>query len=411
MFPSHISRLRPCLLLSLAAVASLVAGCGRSGHTPTTEPMSEKIQPPADVTKDLFLTWRNARRGTRAAENLSNPYWSWLIRSGESTWLINEKFGGPSSFDAGPAWSSDRHGQSTTTLADGRVVLIAGEHEDHYDPDFFIYNDITIRHPDDRIEILGFPENVFPPTDFHSSSLVDGKIIVIGNLGYPEQRKADETQILVIDPATWEIRQQPSTGESPGWIHGHQAIIEGESIIVRRGNVWIHENEPLIENFDDWRLHLADWRWERLTYRPVTVYELSRKDGEPNQLHDMSMWLFQKDHGPLPPLEIPGLDDDTMLDEIRNSAKGVVPKDRAAFERRYRPCGVDHKLLPQTEEALEHRIEVRGVLVRYDESWHSVRLVIEGELPDEILLQLRDDLKSKLERASGTTYLVRQMKP
>jgi hypothetical protein len=38
----------------------------------------------------------------------------------------------------GPAWCAARFRQSRTTLADGRVIRIAGEHEDYYDADFFI---------------------------------------------------------------------------------------------------------------------------------------------------------------------------------------------------------------------------------------------------------------------------------
>ena len=38
-------------------------------------------------------------------------------------------------------------GRSTVWLPDGRVVLIAGEHEDSYDPDFCIYNDVVVIQP------------------------------------------------------------------------------------------------------------------------------------------------------------------------------------------------------------------------------------------------------------------------
>lgn len=373
--------------------------------------MSENIKPPKEVTAKLFAKWRDARRGKRVAEDLSNPYWSWLIQSEESSWAANQHFGGPSSYDGSPAWSAQRFGQSTTTLPDGRILLIAGEHEDHYDPDFFIYNDIIVRHPDGRIEILGFPENVFPPTDFHSASLVDGKIILIGNLGYPEQRKSGETQILVIDPTTWEIKKQPSTGESPGWIHDHQATVDEGSIIVTRGKVWTDKNTSLTENFDDWRLHLADWRWERLTHRPVTVFELVRKDGEPNELYEMGMWIFQKQYGTIPPPEMPELEGTDILADIHEDMKGVEPKDREAYERRHQPDGVDFKLLPELEDSLEVRIEVQGVLVRYDEDFDCVRLVIEGELASELIQKLKDDLKSKLERASGVPFVAKQVKP
>ena len=375
--------------------------------------MSDSIHPPAEVTAEQFHQWRNARRGTRIAEDMSNPYWSWLIESETSSWRANEHFGGPSSFDAGAAWSPDRFGQSRTTLPDGREVLIAGEHEDFYDPDFYIYNDIIIRHPGGRIEILGFPEAAFPPTDFHSATLVDDQIILIGNLGYPPLRKAGRTQILVIDTATWEIRSQPSTGEGPGWIHRHQAEREEGSILIRGGEVWTGPHKNTAENFDDWRLHLSDWRWERLTHRPVTVFELERADGEKIRLHDMRSWIWQQKNGPLPPLQIPDMEDSPLLEEIRNEMAGVAPKDREAFERLYKPDGVEHEDPGQPDDSmsLQRQIRVQGVLVRYDEDFSSLRLTIEGELPQDVIRKLRDDLKSKIERADGAPYIVRQVKP
>lgn len=394
-------------LITATAGLVLLNCCKRSN----SKPMSVNINPPKEVTDKIFAKWRDARRGKHVAEDLSNPYWSWLIQSEESSWAANQHFGGPTSYDGNPAWSTKRFGQSTTSLPDGRILLIAGEHEDHYDPDFFIYNDIIVRHPDERIEILGFPESIFPPTDFHSASLVDGTVILIGNLGYPEQRKSGETQILVIDPITWKIRKQLSTGECPGWIYDHQATVEEGSIILTRGKFWTDDNTSLAENFDDWRLHLADWRWERLTHRTVTIFELVRKDGEPNELFKMGTWLFQKQYGTIPPPEMPALEGSDTLAEIHKNMKGVEPKDREAYERRHQPDGVDFKLLPKREDSLEVRIEVQSVLVRYDENYDSVRLVIEGELALELIQKLKDDLKSKLERASGKPFDAKQVKP
>ena len=373
--------------------------------------MSEHIQPPAEVTREVFVEWRDARRGKLAAEDLSNPYWSWLIESEESSWSANQHFNGPSSYGGNPAWSAERFGQSTTTLPDGRTLLIAGEHEDHYDPDFFIYNDIIVRHPDGRIEILGFPETVFPPTDFHTASLVDGKIILIGNLGYPDQRRHGETQILVIDPATWEIRKQPSTGENPGWIHDHQATVSDGKITISRGKICADSNSSLLENFDDWQLNLKDWSWKRLTHRTVSVFELVREDGEPNSLHDMETWMFQKKYGAIQPPEMPELEGTDVLAELHETMKGLEPKDHEAYLRRHQPDGVDFTQLPQSEDSLEVRIEVGGVLLRYDEDFDRVRLVIEGDLAPELIQKLKDDLKSKLERACGAPFIARQVKP
>ena len=48
----------------------------------------------------------------------------------------------------GPTWCFSRFGQSETVLPDSSRVLIAGEHEDWYDPDFHIYNDVVVIRPD-----------------------------------------------------------------------------------------------------------------------------------------------------------------------------------------------------------------------------------------------------------------------
>jgi hypothetical protein len=59
-----------------------------------------------------------------------------------------------------------------------------GEHEDHYDPDFFIHNDVVVRTPDGEVAIYGYPTEVFLPTDFHTATLLPASIVLIGSLGY-----------------------------------------------------------------------------------------------------------------------------------------------------------------------------------------------------------------------------------
>jgi hypothetical protein len=41
---------------------------------------------------------------------------------------------------------------SLTLLPDGRAIQIGGEHEDYYDPDFCIYNDVFVHEPDRSID-------------------------------------------------------------------------------------------------------------------------------------------------------------------------------------------------------------------------------------------------------------------
>ncbi len=47
-------------------------------------------------------------------------------------------------YGLGKTWRwFERFGQSKTITLDGRTIHIGGEHEDHYDPDFFIYNGVN----------------------------------------------------------------------------------------------------------------------------------------------------------------------------------------------------------------------------------------------------------------------------
>jgi len=143
-----------------------------------------EITPDPSITRDLFLKWRSPRLGASNPELMTNPVWDWLVRSKANAYQATQRFNGPSAMDAGPGWCFDRFGQSKTQLPDGRIVLISGEHEDHYDPDFYIYNDVVVRHPNGGIEIFGYPRDVFPPTDFHSGTLVGHQIVIVGNLDH-----------------------------------------------------------------------------------------------------------------------------------------------------------------------------------------------------------------------------------
>ena len=191
-----------------------------------------------------------------------------MIRTRLDGFQANQKLNGPDSFTAGPVWCFRRFGQSTTKLPDGREILIGGEHEDHYDPDFFIYNDVVVKHPDGHIDIFGYPKEDFPPTDFHTATLVGEKIILDGSLCYRTERKPGVTQILTLDPATMKIASLRSSGANPGWIFEHEAQLTGNGhfIVVKGGKVARQPN-TFVENIDEWKLNLATMTWERLTSR------------------------------------------------------------------------------------------------------------------------------------------------
>jgi hypothetical protein len=395
-----------CGVVAVAMLALLLAGgCKQKDNVMTDSPVDSSAVAGDDVpldpavTRELFLKWRSPRLGAANPEPMSNPVWNWLVRARINAYQATQRLKGPSALDAGPGWCFQRFGQSTTRLPDGRVVFIAGEHEDFYDPDFYIYNDVAIEHPGGGIAIYGYPRAVFPPTDSHSATVVGDRIVLIGNLGYPDDRRPGTTPVLTLDLNTLAIAAVQTSGTPPGWIHKHAAILseDGRSILVRGGTVDPGEKqETFVENIDDWRLHLDDWRWERLTERRWPRWEVRRKDKEANHLFDyqQAAWAkqfpeFNQPDGPLGRLR-KEFDLPTLEEELGQ------PPDLDLFGRRYQPPVPHEKLGAADAEYNVHRIQIAGVTVRYVEERLCVQLTVEGQLPQPILDALTRDLLEKM---------------
>ena len=60
------------------------------------------------------------------------------MRQPETTAYQATKHFGGREMGRSAGWTNQRFGQTTTVLPDGRTLAIAGEHEDSYDPDFWI---------------------------------------------------------------------------------------------------------------------------------------------------------------------------------------------------------------------------------------------------------------------------------
>lgn len=368
--------------------------------------------PGPSITPDLFRDWRSPRFGASNPERLNNPVWEWLVSSGWSAYAASTHFGIPGRACGDPGWSFARFGQSSTQLADGRVVLIAGEHEDSYDADFCIYNDVVVHHPDGRIDIFGYPRDVFPPTDFHSANLCGNRIVVVGSLGYPQDRKPGATPVAALDLEDCSISPIETAGEPPGWIHGHSATLAdgGGAIVVRGGAVHTGNgrNREFVENGDDWRLDLATWRWQRLTDRKWRQWQIGRADGGPNRLWQLrSLWQFRgvrwaKQHRQSMEAMIAG-----QVMQLRD-AYGIDP-DLDLFGRLFTPP-VPHQAVPDVEgEPGVHRITVGGIVVRYVERPMAIQLIVEGALPDATSAALLADLRDKLAALENAGYSVLEL--
>ncbi len=212
---------------------------------------------------------RSPRYGTRNPDRINDPFWNDMIRLGCSAYRARDHFKDTDSFNgSGPVWCYDRFGSSLTQLKDGRFVQIGGEHEDFYDSDFYIYNDVVLFDGKGNFQFFGYPKEVFPPTDFHSATLVNDSIYIIGCLGYPEQRTAKQTPVFRLKIDTWEMEAVKTTGDSPGWLFEHRAIYEHAKnvILIEGGKIEVidGEGEPEhIENQKKFELDLSSFQWRK----------------------------------------------------------------------------------------------------------------------------------------------------
>lgn len=190
-----------------------------------------------DVSKSEFEQGRARRFGTSNPECVREPFWEAMIRSGVNAYQAGEAYEVGTKFDGtyNPIWCAQRFGQSITFLPDGRIVLVGGEHEDHYDPDFCIYNDVIVFNPGGEIMIYGYPEADFPPTDFHTATLVGHHIYLIGSLGYQSKRLIGETPVYRLDTRTFHIERINTAGDKPGWIFMQQATLSAPNLIKISG--------------------------------------------------------------------------------------------------------------------------------------------------------------------------------
>ena len=177
----------------------------------------------------------------------------------------------------GPFWSWERFGRTSTALPDGRVIHVAGEHEDSYDPDFCIYDDIVVDYPGGQREFYLYPEEVFPPTDFHTATLVGRDIILIGALGYQDKRIPGMTQVLRLNTSTLSIESIATTGDCPGWISRHCAEQLDEHIILVVGGK-LQTADDYIDNPGVFELDTRTMSWRRRKHGDVDVFPVTARD-------------------------------------------------------------------------------------------------------------------------------------
>ena len=107
---------------------------------------------------------------------------------------------------------------------------------------------------------------MFPPTDFHTATLVGSSIYVIGSLGYAGTRRYGETPVYRLDGHTLRMARLHASGEAPGWIYEHRAVAVGLHGIRVWGGMVVtasDHTESHDENLGSFVLDLERLRWRR----------------------------------------------------------------------------------------------------------------------------------------------------
>lgn len=332
----------------------------------------------AGITGEIHDRERSRAFGKRHAERSERRLWEWLVRSGEGPFIVAEALGGDSSFDRSePDYCFDRFGMTRTRLPDGRIVCIAGEHEDFYDPDFCIYNDVTVLTPaagedwvtetSGDVEIYTYPRRDFPPTDFHSATLVGDAIYIVGCLGYPEQRtERGQTPVYVLHLDGWRIERVKTSGDSPGWIHKHHAAYDAEAhtLIVRGGERGAGKRRDFADNRETFRLDLKTRRWSTDARRERWTTLVFRREG--------GEWLANDSGAVFIPERVGG----TLIDFNGETGMGAL--------------------------------DLGGVRIRIDSASDRVEMIVEGEPPGGVLTAAADEIREKLREQTGGGWSVEE---
>ncbi|MDF2444817.1 MAG: Ankyrin [Moraxellaceae bacterium] len=213
-----------------------------------------------DVSADDFRRGRTRRFGRQNPEEIHEPFWQAMIRAGITGYAAAQLFEQEVPRNNEPVWCAQRFGQSLTLLPDGRIVLVGGEHEDYYDPDFCIYNDVFVHEPDGTVRIHAYPEAVFPPTDSHSVTLAGPYLWLIGRIGYYGTRRYGHTPVYRLDIRSWRMEEVQTTGDMPGWIYRHRATLMGEHEIRVEGGTVVLQQDGEESHVGNSACHVLDLR-------------------------------------------------------------------------------------------------------------------------------------------------------
>ncbi|WP_377154149.1 ankyrin repeat domain-containing protein [Roseateles sp. UC29_93] len=207
---------------------------------------------------------RTRRFGECNAQPMQVPLWLAMVRSGLTGYQAANQFGAEACDRARPVWCADRMGSVAHAPA-GRPSGPDRWRTRGWIRSRLLHLQRCLR-PSSRWSTadLRVPESLFPPTDFHTATLVGDRIIVIGSLGYPSARAHGATQVFSLNIRDWHMERLTIAGEGPGWIHKHRAALSSDrDIVVTGGQVVtkVGDEESATLNTRPFTLDLDALRW------------------------------------------------------------------------------------------------------------------------------------------------------
>jgi hypothetical protein len=144
------------------------------------------------------------------------------------------------------------------------------------------------------------------------------------------------------------------SGEMPGWIYEHEADFDSGGFIAVRGRVIREYNGKQVfrGNFDDYSLDVRSGVWRRVTNRKWHQFNVCQEDGK----------LFVL--GRNPPIE------------------ALLPEGTKILAK----SGLNPEFT---------RIAVDGLPLSLSVGVSSIEIIVEDDMPEEMLLQLADQIRAK----------------
>jgi len=224
-------------------------------------------------TADSFSA--RVRFGTKNPERVEHPVWLEAVRNNWSAWRLRGHCGDAQGDGDAPFWSWRRYGRTSTHLPDGRIVHIGGGHEASYDPDFCIYNDVVVERPSGQFDFYLYPRDLFPPTDFHSATMLGDWIYLVGSLGYLGAR-GNAIQVMRLDLNDVHIERVETLGEVPGWLSHHCAERLDDARILIVGGEFVSDNTTE-RNKELFELNVTTRLWRRRAHGDMSLFPISRE--------------------------------------------------------------------------------------------------------------------------------------